>query len=380
MKNKCLIICILILCSCSKSQINYPGFESVVHHPEIDDLTGSWRINNLITNSETKEYFLYPQNQDPYQNYGNNITLKPDGVFISGYSAECGNDCFTTTLGKYKRIDENYICFFLEKITQTGDCIGENEPKKDLGKYYVYNGTNQKVLLKSTGDLEMDRKAAKNIWLVNSKSREISQYHGLLQWMDTELPEEESIAFCLKENGIDVYEVIYSRKNDYSNETIFLIQSANEYYYVLVKKKFNKSQVALFDDSFIREVDEQTAQIEKDTSLKVENYKQPYDKSVNPLVKNDAEVFKKGKEIKKVIFNQYFENGVSSSTIHYFENNKPFYAESNIDFKNYVSVVGSYIVDWDNNEGFSKIISNPGNGGDISSLKLSYERFMKFIQ
>lgn len=380
MKNKFLIICTIILCSCSKSQINYPGFESVVHHPEIDDLVGSWRINNFIANEETEEYFLYPQNPNPYENYGINITLKSDGAFISGYSAKCGNDCFTTTFGKYKRIDENYICFFLEKITQTGDCIGESEPKKDLGKYYVYNGANQKVLLKSTGDLEKDNNAAKNIWLVNSKSREISQYHGLLQWMNTELPEKESIAFCLKENGINDYKVLYSRKNDYSNKTVFLIQSANEYYYVLVKTGYNKSQIAFFDDSFIREIDKKTTQIEGDTSLKVKNYKQPYDKSINPLDKNNAEVFKNGKEIKKVIFNQYFENGVSSSTIYYFENNTPFYAENNIDFKDYVSVVGSYIVDWDNKEGFLKIISNPGNGGDISSLKLSYERLMKFIQ
>lgn len=354
----------------------------MVHHPEIDDLTGSWRINNLIANAETEEYFLYPQNPDPYQNYGNKITLKPDGAFISGYSAKCGNDCFTTTFGKYKRIDENYICFFLEKITHEGKCKGkgENEPKKDLGKYYVYNGTNQKILLKSTGDLEADKKVAKNIWLVNSKSREISQYHGLLQWKDTELPEEESIAFCLKENRIDDYEVLYSRKNDYSTETVYLIQSTNEYYYVLVKTGYNKSQIAFFDDSFIRKIDEKTAQIEGDTSLKVKNYKQPYDKSINSLDKNNAEVFKKGKEIKKVIFNQYFENGVSASTIYYFENNTPFYAENNNDFKNYVSVVGSYIVNWNNNEGFLKRISNPGNDGGIYSIKSSYERLMKFIK
>lgn len=380
MKKLLLIIWTLILCSCSNSQTNYPGFKSVLHHPEIDDLVGTWRINNLVLNDETKEYILYPQNSDPYKNYGNNITLKPDGTFESAYSAECGNDCFTSTFGKYKMIDENYICFFLEKITHTGDCSGESEPKKDLGKYYFYSGVNQIVFLKSTGDLEQDKMAAQNIYLVNSKSIEIAQYNGLLRWINTELSEEESIAFCLKENIIDEYEILYSRKVGHLNTIIFLIKSNDEYYYVLYKKEYKNSKVALFDDSFAKQIDEKYKLIENDTSLKMTSYKQPYDNSVNQIDKNNAEVFKKGTEIKKVTFNQYFANGVSSETIYYFQNNIPFYVENNYDFDSYVSTTGFYISDWENIEGFSKIISNNGNSGDIYSIKSSYERLMKFIK
>jgi hypothetical protein len=373
MRIRLLIIWTLTFLSCNTTESNYSGFESEVHQNEIDDLFGSWKISSLIANSQTEEYFLYPKSDDPSKNYGNSITLKPDGTFVSAYSADCGNDCFTSTFGKYKMIDENYICFFLEKITHDGDCSGESEPKKDLGKYYFYNGTNQNVLFKSTGDLEQDKAMAKNIDLVTSKAKEIYQYNGLLRWINTELSEEESIAFCLKENIIDEYEVLYSRKIGHLNTTIFLIKSNDEYYYVLYKKDYKNSMVALFDDSFAKQIDEKSKLIENDTSLKMTSYK-------HQTNKNNAEVFKKETEIKKIIYNQYFSNGVSSVTTYYFQNNIPFYVENNIDFDSYVSTTGFYISDWEINEGFSKIISNNGNISDIYSIKSSYERLMKFIK
>ena len=70
----------------SQKQNNYNGFDLVTNNSKISALQGKWRINHLITNSETKEYTLTPQSFDKFHNYGNNISLNSDQTFISAYS------------------------------------------------------------------------------------------------------------------------------------------------------------------------------------------------------------------------------------------------------------------------------------------------------
>jgi hypothetical protein len=102
------------------------------------DMTGSWTINFLIGVSEQTEYVLTSYSTDKFR-YGNIITLKGDGTFVCAYIAWCGNDCFTTTTGRYEFVDENHIRFILEHISVTGDCEHkEIYIVKDLGLFFVY--------------------------------------------------------------------------------------------------------------------------------------------------------------------------------------------------------------------------------------------------
>lgn len=113
-------------------------------------ILGEWGMNSLILDAETKEYKIFPIDPEKYH-YGNNIIIKPDGTFVSYYTAPCGNDCFTTTTGKYEIIDKTHIRFFLEKITQDGECNGATEPNLDLGVYTIHYGKNEIRFIKTIG-------------------------------------------------------------------------------------------------------------------------------------------------------------------------------------------------------------------------------------
>ena len=119
-------------------------------HLQAQSIIGEWGINSLILNPETKEYILSPTVPNRFQ-YGNNIKINADGTFLSYYTAPCGNDCFTTTTGKYKRINETHIQFFLEKITRHGDCSGDSEPNLNLGLYSIHFDKDKIRFIKTTG-------------------------------------------------------------------------------------------------------------------------------------------------------------------------------------------------------------------------------------
>src|SRR5690554_7962755 len=65
--------------------------------------------------------------------------------------------CFTTTLGIYKMIDENYIRFTIKSISKSGKCEGESKPNKNIGLYYIHREENIIRLLKSNGNIEEDK-------------------------------------------------------------------------------------------------------------------------------------------------------------------------------------------------------------------------------
>jgi hypothetical protein len=132
----------------SQNQPYYTGFENAVNNDTITTLLGSWRISHLIIDAETREYGLSPQSPNMFENYGNNISINPNGTFVSNYSAKCGNDCFTNTKGKYKIINDHYICFYLEEIIRSGDCSGNSKLNKDLGLFYYFKENNDFRLLK----------------------------------------------------------------------------------------------------------------------------------------------------------------------------------------------------------------------------------------
>ena len=243
-KNYILLFFLLSLSiSCSQKQKEhespndndsaYKGFSAVKHNASITDLQDNWNTNELILSAETKEYSLFSPDPDEYS-YGNHITLNPDQTFKSFYTADCGNGCFTSSAGKYKIIDKNYICFYLETITKSGDCSGNFQPNRDLGLYYYYQKDKVFYLLKSKGSLEQDKKNIRYRDLIIAKRVEIEKFYEnrnrlnsfMFNWKPTQYTDETPIvAFCMAENKIKNYELLYYDKgNSYSTKAIALVK------------------------------------------------------------------------------------------------------------------------------------------------------------
>ena len=125
-------------------------------HLHAQSIIGNWRINTLLINAETEEYILSSTGPEGW-NYGNNLELKADGTFVSYYTAPCGNDCFTTTTGKYERVNKTHIQFFLEKITRDGECMGNSEPNLDLGLYAIHFVKDEIRFTKATVQLRINK-------------------------------------------------------------------------------------------------------------------------------------------------------------------------------------------------------------------------------
>jgi len=364
-----LLFLFALTSSCAQKQSNYKGFDLTTHNSQINSLNGIWKISELISNSETKEYILKNQNPDKFDNYGNNISLNADQTFISSYSAECGNDCFTTTKGKYKIIDENYICFYLEDIERSGDCSGNSKPNKDLGLYYYYKEENGFHLLKSSGSLEQDQKKRQYLDLIIAKRKEINEFYYrdgqnqiIYNWKQTNLKDEkEIVAFCMAENKIKDYEILFSYSGDiYSRLNIILLKVNNGFRYVLYDT-WGDPKVSLYDDSVTQKIDQMVKTIDNDASL---------NKTVKKIASENtpsrsitATIFKKGNEIYKVEYEvkNYHEEKtfVSISTI-YLRNSTPIYINYliNPNQEKQTSETALYVLDWQNNQGICRIIKS----------------------
>ncbi|MGH2664805.1 hypothetical protein [Flavobacterium sp.] len=261
MKNVLILFLFLSNSSFGQKQINYTGFNLTSHNPKITDLQGKWGIDLLITDKKTKEYKLNYTSADQGIYYGNSITLKPDRTFVSAYSAPCGNDCFTRSIGKYKIIDENYICLFLEKINRSGYCTGNsitnevNETNEDLGLFRIYKDGKKMTLIKSDGNLQNDEKNLQYIDLLVSRHQKIFEYydtHNFPDWTTSKSQSEEEItALFMAQNQIENYKILYSKTFILSATTIILVKAKNEYLFLLCQSvSANDISVVLLEDSF----------------------------------------------------------------------------------------------------------------------------------
>lgn len=387
MKNILLLLLFVITNSCAQKQNNYNGFDVVLHNSKINVLQGKWRINELILNAETKEYILTPQSSDKFNNYGNNISLNTDQTFVSGYSAECGNDCFTTTKGKYKIIDENYICFYLEEIIRNGECSGNSKPKKDLGLYYFYKTENGFRLLRSVGNLEQDKKNVFYYDLIVSKRKEIDGFYyrngqnqSIYNWKQTNLKDEkEIVAFCMKENKIQDYEILFSYKGDiYSRLNIILVKINNQFHYVLYDT-WGNPMVSLYNYSPIQKINQLVNKIDNDKSLSKTEKKTTTPQNNSTSETKVITIYKNSNEINKVIYARYYEYGekvsVSITTI-YLQNSTPIFIDYLIspDWDKQISETGLYAIDWQNNIGANKYIKH--ENGRLDKNLVSEKRFI----
>lgn len=360
----------------SQKQNNYNGFDLESHNSKISAMQGKWRINHLITNSETKEYTLTPQSSDKFDNYGNNISFNSDQTFISAYSADCGNDCFTTTIGKYKIIDENYICFYLEKIQHQGNCKGNSEPNKDLGVYYFFKNNNGFTLIKGSGNLERDKLNVQYRDLIIKQSTDFQNYdyyngaNFLYKWKQTNLKEEnEIIALCMAENQIENYEFLYAKiTDDYRASWVALVKFNNEFHYVIYDA--GNKQVGLFDDSQVKKIDTIVTEISNTKSLKSKKIKESYNPITSSSDKNTVSVYKNKNEIFKVQRVEYYQNSETfTTTTIYLHNLNPIYIEKQLTTVNKnitkTSIKGIYVLNWEKSQAINKVVSE--DSGQINT-------------
>ena len=378
-----------------ESKSNYKGFNAVKHDASITNLYGTWNTNELLLSNQTKEYFLFPQSTDDY-NYGDHIRLNPDQTFSSFYTAECGNDCFTSSKGKYKIIDRNYICFYLEKITQSGDCSGNTESDIDLGLYYYYKKDTMYNLLKSNGNLEQDKKSVYYRDLISAKRVEIEKFykgHGSLNrfmfdWKRTNNTDETAVvAFCMAQNKIKNYELLYYDKgNRYSTVAIGLVKVNGKFCYVICDT-WGDPIVCLYNDAEVQKINEFVDKVDTDKSLEVRSFKPKKMSGRTSFDKETIMVSKMGNEIYKVIYENYPKDtehiGVFTLTV-YYRNSLPVY----IDFQNEFigsdtrssSKTGLYILDWENNKVAVKITKGDGNYVSIEWIKMKIDEIMNEIK
>ena len=378
---KILLLFLLLSYSCfGQKQGNYLGFNSATTNNEITNLQGSWKINQLIVNDKIDEYILYPQNIDDNRfSYGNNISIKPDGTFRSAYSAPCGNDCFTSSTGQYKMIDKNYICFYLEQVTQSGDCSGNSTPNIDLGLYRIYQEENKIVLRRSNGDPQQDKKNLQYIDMLTAKYNEFSTCFNLqsfLKWSTTKQFTEaiEIAAFCMAQNQIEDYEVLYDRSFQRTN--LILLKIENKFRYVLYEGELRHGiRVALLDDDFFENADSLVLKIDQDKSLKPTTIKDDYDYWRNPLSKNTLIVYKKKDQIQKIIYNIYNRENKYFKETFYFKENQPNIIKIEPPTGEHFSY---YVFDWKNMSG--AVMKPTVQNWSFSGVMQYYHQFMLLVE
>ncbi len=350
-------------------------------------IQGKWMISTLITGSGTEEYILSAASDK--WNYGNTISINPDGTFVSAYSAFCGNDCFTTTTGKYELINGTHIRFFLEKISRHGECAGNSEPNKDLGLYYVHNEKGMVRLIKSVGNIQQDKMKLHFMSLCDSSYAEIKKYENVLS--SDILPDNmdrnsmnDIIAFCMSKNKIGNYEILYSRLNPENHGiNIGLVKIDTQYCFVYYP--VGSQQVCLYNDGFIQKIDKAVVEINQDRQLKYTGIDKPA--NGNAHTKNSVQLYLEGKQIHKAVYKEDYgtaSGGGSLTTTVYFQHDEPIYFEVErftvYTQSKFISKMGFYVKDWQSNKIVVKQMEKHDGIIGINFSDRSIEKFRHLVE
>ena len=101
------------------------------------DLTNTFWRGNITTETTGFSIYTVPTVQKLEDRWGTFIHFE-EGSFYTSYSAQCGNDCFSSTIGTYRVLKNNQIEFFIEKITRNGYCPNETEiVEKSVGIFQM---------------------------------------------------------------------------------------------------------------------------------------------------------------------------------------------------------------------------------------------------
>ena len=107
-----------------------------------------WRSNQVINAQSTEFYLTHPKNKEKNTIYGdliifrgNILIFNTDGTFASKYYAPCGNDCFPSSKGTFKKIDDNHIHLRINSFKQDGLKSGcptiDDHTQRDLGIFQI---------------------------------------------------------------------------------------------------------------------------------------------------------------------------------------------------------------------------------------------------
>ena len=110
-------------------------------------LVGNWKIDKILGANEAKDYVITPQEEI---SYGNNLIVNKDGTFESSYSAPCGNDTFTTTIGTYEIIGNNTVKFILRELHVVGIGVEKEDliMNKEIGVFNIVKTDKTITLIK----------------------------------------------------------------------------------------------------------------------------------------------------------------------------------------------------------------------------------------
>lgn len=335
------------------------------------DIVGKWNINALIDNKfPPEEYTLSPSKPDKHGiEFGLILVLNSDGTFHSYRIPGCGQDTFPPSIyGKYTIIDDNYINFFLEKRNEEQETL----INEDLGKFYYSKKEDEFRFLKSSGNIELDKQTAYFRDLLYEKNSEINKYEdNALNWQYTEIKDErEAVTFCMTENKIQNFEILYSRRAEGYNRNIILIKIDSDFRYVIFENDFygqGRNRIALYDDSKIKETEKLVSEIDNDSNLKAKTIK---DKNSE----NKLTLYQKKKIIQKAIYYTYtsYSNQASVNNVTiYFQDETPIYIEyitkhiNNQEERE--SITHFYILDFKNNKLITKSIKKENGKNNYPS-------------
>ena len=100
-----------------------------------------WRSNQVINAQSTEFYLTHAEDKEKNTLYGNSIIFQKDGTFVSQYRADCGNDCFPSSKGTFKKIDDNHIHLRINSFEQHGEiriCPPiDDHTQRDLGIFKI---------------------------------------------------------------------------------------------------------------------------------------------------------------------------------------------------------------------------------------------------
>jgi hypothetical protein len=265
-----------------------------------------------------------------------------------------------------------------------------------LGLFYYYKKDKVFYLLKSSGSLEQDKKNVHYRDLIIAKRAEIEKFYEnrdrsnsfMFNWKPTEYTDETPIvAFCMAENKIKNYELLYYDKgNSYSTKAIALVKVNGELRYVIYDT-WGDPKVTLYNDTEIQKIDQFVHKIDTDKSLKIKSFKGKSRLGRTSFDKETITVSKKGSEIYKVVYEDYPKDTehirVFTLTV-YYHNSVPLY----IDFKNaFIGIenkrtdkTGLYILDWENNKAAVKVIEGSGNYVSIEWIKTKIDQITAEIE
>lgn len=343
-------------------------------------LVGKWKISHLITERTIDKYIIYKSEKE--RSYGNHLSINEDGTFSTYTREECGMSCFTTTLGIYKMIDENYIRFTIKSISKSGICEGESKPNKNIGLYYIHREENIIRLLKSNGNIEEDKQNviySKMITYFFNFQRMFPSGNKISSTKIEKMSEKDMVNTYLTNLGYTNFEYLFSKNIGYDDfPKIILTKIKGEYQYLNLHFSYPKDYyLSIFNYEPIRKIDENINKINSDKNLKAINIEEiPTHHS--DIIFSLLTVFSKTEKntVEKII-HQVFSKNFTITNIYYLENETPIYIEVDIINLKRNPVLPSqsafYIIDWNAN----KYIFKNNNYG---SRKFEKEKWEKIIE